>query len=411
MSDPTFAPGDKGIPDALVGAPITSLVGLNVTDAEFLSPQVVVYQDRIAHNIELMSRWCRFHGCEIAPHSKTAMSPQMALRQLAAGALGVTVATAAQARVMQDAGVQRIILANQLVNKAGIAWADQACESGIDLAVFVDSLEGLKALRHSAGSRQISRLIEVGSGGGRTGVRSIEEAVALARAAGDSSGARVAGIAGYEGVFLDDTSSDPRRRVREYLQQMAAAFEAIAEQSLFAADRPPILTAGGSACFDDVAEILVPVAERYDSQVILRSGCYLTHDHGLYEGVSPLASDDRWPCFLPAIEVFSQVLSRPEPGLALLDAGRRDLSFDAGLPRPLGRGRIGQDRSPAPEWWRVTSLMDHHAFLSVGAEDELSPGDYVALGISHPCTTLDKWRHIPEINAEGTVIGVITTSF
>ena len=127
--------------------------------------------------------------------------------------------------------------------------------------------------------------------------------------------------------------------------------------------------------------------------------------------MSPLASDDRWPCFLPAIEVFSQVLSRPEPELALLDAGRRDLSLDAGLPRPLSRGRIGQDRSPAPEWWRVTSLMDHHAFLTLRAEDDLSPGDYVALGISHPCTTLDKWRYIPEISASGMITGVISTSF
>lgn len=411
MSDPVFVPGDKGIPDALVGAPIASLVGLNVTDPEFPAPQVVAYQDRIAHNIDLMSRWCRHHRCEIAPHSKTAMSPQLALRQLDAGAVGVTVATTAQARVMQAAGVQRIILANQLVNKAGAAWAAHACESGIDLAVFVDSFEGLHALRHSAASMPISILIEVGAEGGRTGVRSIEQAVALARDAADFSGVQVVGIAGYEGVFLDDSSLDSRRGVREFLRQMAAVFEAVAARSLFAADRPPILTAGGSACFDDVAEILVPVAGSLDGQVVLRSGCYLTHDHGLYESVSPLASDDRWPCFLPAIEVFSQVLSRPEPELALLDAGRRDLSFDAGLPRPLSRGRIGQDRSPAPKWWRVTSLMDHHAFLTLRAEDDLSPGDYVALGISHPCTTLDKWRYIPEISADGTVTSVIATSF
>ena len=411
MSDPVFAPGDKGIPGALVGASISSLVGLNIAGSDFPSPQVVAYQDRITHNIDLMSRWCRHHGCEIAPHAKTAMSPQLALRQLGAGAVGVTVATVAQARVMQAAGVRRIILANQLVNGAGVAWANHACESGTDLAVFVDSFEGLDALRNSAASKPISLLIEVGHGGGRTGVRAIEQAVALARAADDRRGVRVAGIAGYEGVFLDASSPDPRRRVREFLRHMADAFEAVGEQSLFAVDAPPILTAGGSACFDDVAEILVPVADKHGGRVVLRSGCYLTHDHGLYEAVSPLASDDSWPCFLPAIEVFAQVLSRPEPGLALLDAGRRDLSFDAGLPRPLARGRIGQDRAASPEWWSVTSLMDHHTFLSVGERDDLRPGDYVVLGISHPCTTLDKWRYIPEISTDGTVADVIATRF
>lgn len=411
MSDPVFGPGDKGIPGHLMGEPVSSLVGLNVTDAVFPSPQVVAYQDRIAHNIDLMSRWCRHHGCELAPHAKTAMSPQLALRQLEAGAAGVAVATTTQARVMQAAGVRRIILANQLVNKAGIAWAAQALESGIDLAAFVDSSEGLHALRNQAMPVPLSVLIEIGAAGGRTGVRSIEQAVSLGRKAAALPGVRVAGIAGYEGVFLDQASSDPRRGVRAFLGQMAAAFEAVAEQSLFDSDKPPVLTAGGSACFDDVAEMLVPVAERFGGQVVLRSGCYLTHDHGLYEEVSPLGSNDRWPSFLPAIEVFCQVLSRPEPGLALLDAGRRDMSFDAGLPRPVGRGRIGQDRSPVPESWRVVSLMDQHAFLTIGHQDPLNPGDYVVLGISHPCTTFDKWRFIPEINASGTVTNVISTSF
>ena len=170
MTERIFEPGDKGIPFDLVGRPILSLVGRNVGDGSFPSPRIVAYADRISHNLDLMRAWCSHHHVEIAPHAKTTMSRSLVRRQIAAGAWGVTAATAVQAHALHAMGAQRIMLANQLVSPAGIEWARGACDRGLELAVFVDSGSGLEALAGPAPARPISVLVEVGAPGGRAGV-------------------------------------------------------------------------------------------------------------------------------------------------------------------------------------------------------------------------------------------------
>ena len=410
MTERIFEPGDKGIPFDLVGRPILSLVGRNVGDGSFPSPRIVAYADRISHNLDLMRAWCSHHHVEIAPHAKTTMSRSLVRRQIAAGAWGVTAATAVQAHALHAMGAQRIMLANQLVSPAGIEWARGACDRGLELAVFVDSGSGLEALAGPAPARPISVLVEVGAPGGRAGVRGTRDVLSLARTVADTSGVILAGVAGYEGVFMDEDAIDPRAGVRQYLRQLGTAFDAIHAEDLFQTD-VPILTAGGSACFDDVADILVPIASRVGAQVVIRSGCYLMHDHGLYEGTSPLQNNPHWPPFQGAIEVIGQVLSRPEPDLVLLDVGRRDASYDSGLPRPLHWQKRSGDHTAAPSHWTVTAIMDQHAYLAVAPDDQVAVGDFVGLGISHPCTTLDRWRLVPEITEDGTVVDVIATDF
>ena len=142
--------------------------------------------------------------------------------------------------------------------------------------------------------------------------------------------------------------------------------------------------------------------------VILRSGAYLTHDHGFYGTVSPAGRGVAGaPVLRPALELWAQVLSRPEPGLALLGAGRRDVGFDKGWPVPLRV--IGSAASTAR--WQVTDLNDQHAYLRLDADAALRPGDLVALGISHPCTTLDKWRVLVVLNDDDRVIDIVHAFF
>ncbi len=145
--------------------------------------------------------------------------------------------------------------------------------------------------------------------------------------------------------------------------------------------------------------------------VILRSGAYLTHDHGYYGTVSPASRARRRgaaPALRPALELWAQVLSRPEPGLALLGAGRRDAGFDKGLPVPLRAVRGGV---PGPLSGAVTELNDQHAYLRLDERTALAPGDLVCLGISHPCTTLDKWRVIPVVGDGGLVTDMVHAFF
>jgi D-serine deaminase-like pyridoxal phosphate-dependent protein len=116
------------------------------------------------------------------------------------------------------------------------------------------------------------------------------------------------------------------------------------------------------------------------------------------------------PLFEPALELWAHVLSRPEPGLALACAGRRDVAFDAGLPVPLRiRGRDGSLR--AARDMRAVRLDDQHCYLELPAGAELAPGEMVCLGISHPCTTFDKWRVIPVVDDGYRVLDAIHTFF
>jgi D-serine deaminase-like pyridoxal phosphate-dependent protein len=142
---------------------------------------------------------------------------------------------------------------------------------------------------------------------------------------------------------------------------------------------------------------------------VLRSGCYLVHDHGMYAHGTPAADGvPDAPRFAAALHVWARVVSTPEPALALVDAGRRDLSHDAGLPVPLERIRDG-DRLPLAGAV-VDALSDQHAFVRHPGLD-LRPGDLVRLGISHPCTTLDRHRALYLVDGDDRVVGVTRTNF
>lgn len=399
----------KAIPSDLVGATPDALIGRNIFDGTFLSPVVVARASAIAHNLATMSEFCSVNEVELAPHGKTTMSPALISRQIAHGAWGVTAANVVQARALFSYGVQRILLANQLINQPAIAWALDASTKGLELYCWVDSREGLARLNCDKPG-QVSVLVEIGGSDGRSGTRDADEAIALAEEASRLDSVRLAGVAGYEGVFASGDHHDARRRVQHYLEGLANSFDRIACRRLFDRGAAPLLTAGGSAYFDDVVDILKPVAQSHGAQLVLRAGCYVTHDSGFYDRISPLRNHAELPPFQPALEAIAQVTSRPEPTLALLDVGKRDVSFDEGLPVPLWL-RQGAQRVPVPESWKVTMLMDQHMFLKVAAQDELAVGDFVSFGISHPCTTFDKWRYIPEIDDDGTISAVLTTEF
>jgi len=152
---------------------------------------------------------------------------------------------------------------------------------------------------------------------------------------------------------------------------------------------------------------------------LLRSGCYITHDHGTYKRYVS-AVDARLGCapgesLRPALEVWTQVQSCPEPGLAILAVGRRDLSFDIELPMPIARAPRGaMATSGVPASWKITGLNDQHAHLRWGdADAALAPvvGERIGLGISHPCTTFDKWHWMPMVDADYRVVDAAVMVF
>jgi D-serine deaminase-like pyridoxal phosphate-dependent protein len=378
-------------------------------------PLLTVRDSALENNVAAMAGFCDRAGVALAPHGKTAMSPELAARQLAHGAWGITVATIGQLQAYRAFGFGRLLLANELTDQAGIAWlaAELAADPGFEAYCYVDGPDGVRILdqvlqRHPAG-RRLPVLVEIGHADGRTGCRTDEQALAVAKAADATGTLTVAGVAGYEGSIRGDSQAQVLAGVAAFCRRLRALGDALGG----------IVTAGGSAYFDVVTDALTAGrgGDGGGVQVILRSGAYLTYDHGFYGTVSPAGRGATGaPALRPALELWAQVLSRPEPGLALLGAGRRDVGFDKGLPVPLrvrradGR-QVLVGRETAGAGWAVTELNDQHAFLRVDPAAALAPGDVVALGISHPCTTLDKWRVLVVVNDDGTVIDAVHAFF
>lgn len=388
----------------------------------FIMPLLVLRETALRHNVEAMADYCAAAGVDLAPHGKTTMAPQLFASQLDVGAWAITAATAGHMRTYRAFGVPRILLANELTDPAGIGWlaAEMTADPAFDCYVYVDSLPGVRLLDETFAAagpgRPLPVLVELGQPGGRTGCRSVADAVTVARAAAAAGSLRLAGAAGYEGSIGHDPSPATLSAVASFSRELRGLAEQLRE--LAPGPERLIVTAGGSMFFDIIArELSRPQGTAQspgpEPRIVLRSGAYIAHDHGLYAGLTPggAAQPDRTgPDLDPAFELWAHVLSRPEPGLALLAAGRRDVAFDAGLPVPL-RVRHPGGGQDAADGMTVTKLDDQHAYLAVPAGADVVPGDLVCLGVSHPCTNFDKWRVIPVVDDEHRVVDVIHTFF
>jgi D-serine deaminase-like pyridoxal phosphate-dependent protein len=377
----------------------------------FTMPVLVLRESAVAHNVGAMAAYCAASGVRLAPHGKTTMAPQLFARQLAAGAWAITAATVAELQVYRAFGIPRVLLANELTDPAGASWlaGELAADPGFDCYVYADSLPGVRvldeAMRRAGPARPLPVLVELGYPAGRTGCRDLATAEAVARAVAQAGSLRLAGVAGYEGLLGRDRSPRTIGRIAAYCRELRSLGERLAAAGL--APDELILSAGGSAFFDVVVrELTSSSAGRPAPMVVLRSGVYIAFDHGMYAAVVPSPP----PAFEPALELWAHVLSRPEPGLALACAGRRDVAFDAGLPVPLRiRGRDGASRQAVG--MRVVRLDDQHCYLQLPEDATLGPGELVCFGVSHPCTTFDKWRVIPVVDAGYRVVDAIHTFF
>jgi D-serine deaminase-like pyridoxal phosphate-dependent protein len=408
-----ITPEEKGFGGPRHRSPISAqaLSGTRGADGWLSSPRPVLRSEAVRHNVETMAAYCRHHGVSLLPHAKTTMAPQLVVQQLDAGAAGITVATVAQARLFRNFGVDRILIANQVVDPASLAWLAAAVADDRELSIscYVDSLTGVELLqdalsRYGSTAATLPVLVELGHAAGRTGARTADDALAVASAVGRSARLRLAGIAGFEGSILADSVDGGYRAVAEYCEQLASLATQLSDAALF--DEAPVVSAGGSAYFDAVVAVL---AGSSSWRVVLRSGCYVTHDHGLYASVSPFGRTPGLTDLVAALEVVAPVLSRPEPGVAVVGAGRRDVSFDSGPPVLLGGLSGATARSVAGAV--VTRVFDQHLVVSLPDDCELAPGDEVRLGISHPCTTFDKWRWLPMVDPDGVVVDVVRTFF
>ncbi len=397
-------PTEDGVTIGTVGR-----MGWNLLRGDLPLPALVLKESALVHNIALMARWCEERRILHAPHGKTTMAPQLFDRQLDAGAWGITAATVSQAHVYRAFGVERVLLANELVEPAALRWLTEelAAAPEFDFYCLVDSLQQVEAMADalSASERPVQVLLEVGFEGGRTGCRTAAEAADVAAAVARFPGMELVGTEGYEGTIAADRSDTSLAAVDAFLRQLREATVELERAGAFAGRERVIVSAGGSAYFDRVVDVLGadwPFEQAVD--LVIRAGGYITHDVGLYERTSPLAQELR-----PALEAWGAVLSRPELDLALVGLGKRDVSHDLDLPRPqLVRDRDGLREATD---MGVTALNDQHAYVRVPPGGALAVGDLIGCGISHPCTAFDKWRLIPVVDDDYTVIDAVATFF
>jgi D-serine dehydratase len=418
--DETLDERCRWLPAGAAPLPLDRLAaqGWNALAGDLLLPVLVLKERALRHNLDLMARYCQESGVSLAPHGKTTMSPQLVRLQLAAGAWAVTAANPAQARIFQASGARRVVIANQVVEPAGLRWIASALADDPDLRLLclVDAPAGValmdEALQAAGSARRLDVLIELGYPGGRAGCRTLEEAHEVAAAVLGSRHLRLAGVETFEGLISLPDETESLAAVDGLLDRLRQFAGQLDASGAFADVDEIVVTAGGSRYFDRVVARLTGGWElSRQVHVVLRSGCYLTHDHGGYEQHGPMGSRlDRWEPLQQAMEIWGAVHSRPEPGLAILGFGKRDASYDMGLPTALRvRGRDGAVREAAG--MEITGLNDQHARLRVPDSDPLGPGDLVGCGLSHPCTVFDKWRYMPLVDDEYQVTGAISTWF
>lgn len=419
----------KGMSLTLAATDANDVLGLrlNVLDEDVNFPVAVLRASALEQNIRWMSEYVSRSDALFAPHGKTSMCPELFFMQLDAGAWGITLATSHQVAAARKFGIQRILMASQLVGKQSIAYviSELKRDPDFDFYCLVDSADNAmqlnQAVRESGLARPLQVMIEVGFDAGRTGVRTQDGAHALARTIADSPHLALRGVEGFEGLISAAEGKTRQENVLAFLTRLVDLMKWCDEQSLFAPG-DILLSAGGSSFYDVVLDLFKGVTLSSPHKVVTRSGCYLTHDAILYkkafEAIQARSASAREVPgeLVPALEVWGLVLSRPEGRKLIVNVGKRDLGHDdfplmQSWCRPRSEEAAKRIVLPLGSDHVVTQLDDQHCHVTVPADSPLKPGDMVQFGISHPCLTFDKWRNLFLVDDRYNVTKAIETYF
>jgi D-serine deaminase-like pyridoxal phosphate-dependent protein len=332
--------------------------GMSVEELD--TPTLLLDLEAFQRNVTKMAAFFADKPAELRPHAKSHKCPEVAHRQIKAGAIGITCAKVSEAEVMAGAGVSDILVANQVVGAIKIdRLTDLAARC--NLMVAVDDPTNVQDLATACGAKGVTLgvLVEVDTGMKRCGVQTGEDALELARLVVDAPNLTFEGLQGYEGHLVHVLDRGNRAAgVREAMGLLQAT------KALIELSGIPVLTvSGGGTGTYDLSGSVPPMTE-------IQAGSYVFMD-AKYIQVRPE--------FEPALTVLSTVLSRPIPGRIITDAGLKTMPPDFGWPKLLDHAA------------EVVGLSEEHAKLM--AEDPgavtLQPGDRVRFIPSHCCTTVN----------------------
>jgi D-serine dehydratase len=386
----------------------------NLLNEDVCLPAAVIKKAALENNIQWMQRYADKRGVSLAPHGKTTMTPWIFQQQQQAGAWAVGVGSAWQASIAMVSGVKRVLMVNQLVGKANMQLVAKLKNEyqDVDYLCCVDSVANARTLSafFSAQNQRLDILIELGVPGGRCGCRTAEQALALAEEISGLPGLRLRGLELYEGVLHGE---NPQPKVEALLRDAAA----LACQLERYVEGEFILTGAGSVWYDVVCNVWLQADKPANCRVVIRPGCYITHDKGIYQQAQDeLMARDKVACGLggdlaSALELVAMVQSVPESDRAIVNFGKRDSAFDAGLPQPIAHYRQGKSLSHPGEVIETTGIMDQHAMLKLRPGADVQVGDILVFSTSHPCLTFDKWKALLLVDDEYNVLETLETAF
>lgn len=406
--------------------------GWNVLHGDLMFPVLTLRDARMRNNLRVIRDFAEHHGVFLAPHGKSTLCPQLYRDQIEwGGAWGITAATVQQCAVVAAAGVPNIVIANQVVGRANVeqlaglkhAYPTTAIYSLVDSVATAQQLVTYGQPALPLGAR-FQVLLEAGYAGGRTGVRSMDGALEVLQAVqAHSAVLELAGLECYEGTINLPDPDETIRAVDRFLGFAVEVFARARTMGAFAGRSEILLTAGGSSYFDRVAAQFAPARREPGTRIVLRGGSYLTYDHGFYArkmrdlqrrgGLGGRSgSIDPTTALQPALELWALVQSLPDPEMAIMTMGIRDLPYDLGYPVPLRQYRDGTLlREVADNGYAVVNSNDQHCYLRYPPGADIRVGDVFAFGISHPCTAFDKWDVLYRVDEEFNVLEALKTFF
>ncbi len=387
----------------------------NLLREDLSLPVAVLCEEKMLRNLKWMQRFMTSYNVKLAPHGKTTMAPKLFELQVRGGAWGITLATAHQSFVAWRHGIRRVLMANQLVGMQNMAMVSgMIADPDFEYYCLVDSADAVDALGEYFSSRgqSLRVLLEIGVAGGRCGVRNDEQVEAALDALNRWKGPiLLSGVELYEGILAEESG------IRAFLERAVDITKHLLATNGFER-KPPLLSGAGSAWFDVVADVFTKADFGEPVEFVLRPGCYLTHDAGFYRKSQAKVlkrnsvAKQIYGGLQPALQVWAYVQSVPENSRAIVGIGKRDASFDLGLPFPALHFRPGMQLPKiAPKHWAVIKLMDQHAYLQIASDDDIRVGDMIGFDISHPCLTFDSWRVIPVIDSKYQVVDLVETYF
>jgi D-serine dehydratase len=395
--------------------------GWNVLAEDISFPAAVINQKLLVNNAQWMQTFSQRSKVKLAPHGKTTMSPELFNLQLQHDSWGISLATVPQVVTAYKSGIKNIILANQLIGRRHFEIiAELLSEGDLEFYCFVDSIENAKSLGQYFSDKNIKLnvLLEIGVVGGRCGWRENDNIMQLCDVISQYQGLQIRGVSFYEGVIHGKNAAN---EIIDFVKGIKKLCQSLHNDDVFSSGEV-IITGAGSAWYDLVAKHLNDSNSDFEFTPIIRPGCYLIHDTGIYQDAqhavlsrSELARNlavESTGELMSSLTIWAYIYSIPEPGLVIVGMGKRDVAFDAGLPIPTLHYRPGTTLPvEADNQWQLVNIMDQHCMMKTPEDADLAPGDLINFSTSHPCLTIDKWRFIGLIDDDFIIRKQISTYF